>query len=140
MLPHALVPSDISSGFGGTDQAAGASYELLVVDAWVWDAAKELIREFSADDETISFDTIRSGALDNNFLSKRHTAAHFRKEFSTTRNPEAVLSSRGQPRARGDLLFKAKDEVVKILKNAKPVTTKRESADMQKVIDKVRKG
>lgn len=139
MLPHALVPSDISSGFGGTDQAAGASYELLVVDAWVWDAAKELIREFSADDETISFDTIRSGALDNNFLSKRHTAAHFRKEFSTTRNPEAVLSSRGQPRARGDLLFKAKDEVVKILKNAKPVTTKRESADMQKVIDEVRK-
>ena len=140
MLPHALVPSDITSGFGGTDQAAGASYELLVADSWVWAAARELVREFSADAETISFETIRAGALDNNFLSKRHTAAHFREEFSITRNPEAVLSSRGQPRARGDLLYKAKEEVVRILKDAKPVTTKRESEGMQKVIDKVRKG
>ncbi len=140
MLPHGLVPSDISSGFGGVDQAAGASYELLVVDAWVWEAAKEFIREFSADDSSISFQTISSGALDNNFLAKRHTAAHFKAEFSTTRNPEAVLSSRGQPRARGDLLYRAKDEVAKILKDAKPVTTKRESAEMQKTIDKVRKG
>jgi len=140
MLPQAIVPSDLSSGFGGVDQAAGASYELLIVDAWVWDAAKEFIREFSADAATISFETIAAGALDNSFLNKRHTATSFKKEFSITRNPEALLSTRGQPRARGDLLLKAKAEVVRILKGMKPVTTKRESADMQKVIDRVRKG
>ena len=140
LVAQALVPSDLSSGFGGVDQAAGASYELLVADAWVWAAAKEFIREFNADDETISFETIAAGAIDNSFLSKRHTAMHFRKEFSITRNSEAVLSARGHPRARGDLLFKAKEEVARILEDAEPVITKRESAEMQKVIDRARKG
>ncbi len=40
LILQALVPSDLSSGFGGTDQAMGASYELMVVDAWVWEAAR----------------------------------------------------------------------------------------------------
>lgn len=139
MIPQALVPSDLSSGFGGTDSAAGASFELLVVDAWVWGAAKEFVRDFKADEEAISFETLKAGALDNNFLAKRHTARHFKEEFAVTRNSEAVLSGRGQPRARGDLLYKAKDEVARILKESKPVTTRQESAAMQAVIEKVRR-
>jgi len=140
LILQALVPSDLSSGFGGIDQAAGASYEMMVVDAWVWEAAREFVRDFDASDSAISFDTISAAALDNNFLSKRHTAAHFKKEFSSTRNPEAVLSSRGPPRARGDLLYRAKNEVRRILKDARPVISKRESEEMQLVIDKARKG
>ncbi len=140
MIPHALVPSDLSSGFGGVDQAAGASYELMIVDAWVWDAAREFVRTFDADDAAISFDTIKGAALDNSFLNKRHTAAHFKKEFASTRNPEAMLSSKGQPRARGDLLYRAKDEVRRILKDAKPVISTRESNELQRIVDRARKG
>ncbi len=122
------------------DQAAGASYELMVVDAWVWKVAQEFIREFSADNDALGFDTIKGAALDNSFLNKRHTAANFLKEFSNNREPESIFSARGQPRARGDLLLKAKDEVARILKSAKPVVSRRESSEMKKVIDKAKKG
>jgi trimethylamine--corrinoid protein Co-methyltransferase len=115
MVNQALVPSDLGSGLGGTDQAAGASFEQLVVDAWVWDIAKEFIRDFPADDSAISYETIRDAGLDGNFLGKRHTLTRFKQEFSAVLKPEAVISGRGESEPRGQLLKRAKEEVKKIL-------------------------
>lgn len=129
-----LVPSDLGSGFGGVDQAAGASYEQLVVDAWVWDVAREFAREFSADDAAISFETIRDAGLDGNFLGKRHTLARFKTEFISTTKPEAVFSEKTDNGKRGDLLRKAKDEVQRILKDVRaPVVSKDESSKMDEL-------
>jgi trimethylamine--corrinoid protein Co-methyltransferase len=135
-----LVPSDLGSGFGGVDQAAGASYEQLVVDAWVWDVAREFIREFSSDDAAISFETIRDAGLDGNFLGKRHTLTRFRTEFISTIKPDAVFSEKDNGGKRGDLLRKAKDEVQRILKDVRaPVVSKDESRRMDELYKTISK-
>ncbi|MEM4263143.1 MAG: trimethylamine methyltransferase family protein, partial [Thermoplasmata archaeon] len=84
MLNEALVQSDLGSGFGGIDQAAGAAFEQIIVDAWIWEIAREIAREFDTDEDAIAFDTIREASEDMNFLTKRHTMARFRKESLAT--------------------------------------------------------
>jgi len=136
MVNQALVPSDLGSGLGGTDQAAGASFEQLVLDAWVWDVAKEFIRNFAADDPAISYDTIRDGGLDGNFLGKRHTMNRFKQEFSAVSKPDAVISGRSESEPRGQLLKRAKEEMKRIL-STKPevVVTIEELAAMDDVFE-----
>ncbi len=135
-----LVPSDLGSGLGGVDQAAGASYEQLVVDAWVWDVAREFVREFSADDAAISFETIRDAGLDGNFLGKRHTLTRFKTELISTTKPESVFSEKSNNGKRGDLLRKAKDEVQRILRDNKaPVVSKKESSEMDELFGNISK-
>ena len=131
MVNQALVPSDLGSGLGGTDQAAGASFEQLIVDAWVWDVSKEFIRDFVMDGPAISYETIRDAGLDGNFLGKRHTLTRFKQEFSAVSKPEAVISGRSESEPRGQLLKRAKEEVKKIL-STKPevVATTEELAAM----------
>jgi len=135
MAMQGLVPSDLGSGLGGIDQAAGASFEQLVVDAWVWEVAREFAREFAADDPAISFETIRDAGLDGNFLSKKHTLTRFKKELSGTNSPESSFSGRQSPGKRGELLRKAMEEVRTILaKPRTPMVTKDESARMEELI------
>jgi len=136
MINQALVPSDLGSGLGGIDQAAGASFEQLVVDAWVWDLAKEFIRNFSVGDLDISYDTIRDAGLDGNFLGKRHTITRFKQELVAVSKPEAVISGRGESEPRGQLLKKAKDEVRRLL-GARPdsVVGREEQAAMDDFFD-----
>jgi trimethylamine:corrinoid methyltransferase-like protein len=118
-VPHmalmGLVPSDLGSGPGSLDQAAGASYEQYVVDAWVWDVAKEFVRDFATDDSAISFDTIREAGLDGNFLGKRHTLGRFKAESAAARKPEAIMFGRGDTPPRGQLIRRASEEVKRIL-------------------------
>jgi trimethylamine--corrinoid protein Co-methyltransferase len=135
MAMQGLVPSDLGCGLGGIDQAAGASFEQLVVDAWVWEVAREFAREFAADDLAISFETIRDAGLDGNFLGKRHTLTRFKRELSGTNSPESSFSGGRSSGKRGDLLKKAKEEVRAIL--ARPRTlmvTNDESARMEEFI------
>jgi len=140
-VPHmaimGLVPSDLASGLGSLDQAAGASLEQLVLDAWVWDNAKEFIRSFSSDDSAISFETIRDAGLDGNFLGKRHTLTRFRQEFAAPRKPDAVMSGRGDSPPRGELLKKAREEVRRILdRPVAPLVTPDETAKMDELFKK----
>ncbi len=135
MAMQGLVPSDLGSGLGGIDQAAGASYEQLVVDAWVWEVAREFARDFAADDSAISFETIRDAGLDGNFLSKRHTLTRFKKELTGTNSQESSFSGRRSSGKRGDLLRKAKEEVRTILARPRtPLVAKDESARMDEFI------
>jgi trimethylamine--corrinoid protein Co-methyltransferase len=135
MAMQGLVTSDLGSGLGGIDQAAGASFEQLVVDAWVWEVAREFAREFAADDSAISFETIRDAGLDGNFLSKRHTLTRFKEELSGTSSPESSFSGRRSSGKRGDLLRKAKGEVRTMLARPRALmVTKDESARMDEFI------
>lgn len=143
-VPHislqAAVPSDLGSGFGGVDQAVGASFEQLVADAWVWEVARELIREFDADDDAISFETIRDAGLDGKFLGKRHTATRFKKEFISIRQPAAAAATRARDQERGGLLKKAKKEVEVLLRRERQVVSKDEDRAMSDLMKRIRKG
>ena len=135
MVLQGMVPSDLGSGIGGIDQAAGASYEQFLVDAWVWGTAKEAIRDFDVDDAAISFETIRDAAMDGNFLAKRHTLARFKKEFIAVTKPEAVFSGRSDTEPRGSLVKRAREEARKLLSADHPLkVTKDEAQELDRVI------
>lgn len=136
MITQLLVPSDLASGFGGLEQAVGASYEQMVLDAWVWDIAREFSRDFETDDSAISFDTIRAAGLDGNFLSKKHTSERFRKEFVSTRRHETTISERMDGKNRGHALRKAADAAKEILGRPVEPTLPRDVMDeLDRIVD-----
>jgi trimethylamine--corrinoid protein Co-methyltransferase len=135
MAMSGSVNSDLASGLGGIGNAAGASFEQLVLDAWVWDTAKEFLRTFSADEASISFDTIRNASLDGNFLGKRHTLTRFKTESAALTKPEATFTGRPASGNRMDLLRRAKKEATRMLEAPRiPVTTKEESVALERII------
>jgi trimethylamine--corrinoid protein Co-methyltransferase len=139
MVVQALVPSDLGSGFGGIDQAAGASYEQLLADAWVWDAAKEFIRDFGADDAAISFETIRDAGMDGNFLGKRHTLGRFKQEFMAMSKPEATMYGRNGSEPSGTLIRRAKAEIENMRAlDFEPAVTKDEADEIEKLLRSIR--
>ncbi|MBN1677179.1 MAG: trimethylamine methyltransferase family protein [Candidatus Thermoplasmatota archaeon] len=142
-VPHmaiqSMVDSDLGAGIGGIDEAAGASFEQLLVDCWVWEVARGFSREFDTGADAISFQTIRDGGIDGSFLSKRHTMTRFKKEFMSTSFPEATLSGPMELRPRGELIRRAHDEARKMLSRPRtPVVTKDESQRMEDMIKKLR--
>jgi trimethylamine--corrinoid protein Co-methyltransferase len=139
MINQALVPSDLGSGLGGLDQAAGASIEGMLADAWVWEVAREIIRDFDTDEDAISLQTVREAADDGNFLTKKHTMARFKKEMCSTTHKEAVLTGRKPGEPQGTLIKKAHEEVAKILKKPKdPVLPKDVVKQLDDIITKAR--
>ena len=139
MAIQSLVDSDLGSGIGGIDEAAGASFEQFLTDCWVWEVAKGFSRDFDTGPDAISFETIRDGGLDTNFLNKRHTMARFKKEFLATSLPEATLSGPKEPRPRGELIKKAHEKAKEMLSRPKTaLVTKDESERMNAIIDKLR--
>jgi len=134
-IVQSLVDSDLGSGPGGVDQAAGASYEQYMIDLWVWDLAKGFTRNFGVDDAKISFETIRDAALDGNFLNKRHTIANFRNEFYAVSHPKAVLTGAKSGRPPGGLIKEARAEVTKILNSPrKPLVTRDQMEQMDRIV------
>jgi len=139
MINQALVPSDLGSGLGGLDQAAGASLEGLLADAWVWEVAREIIREFDTDEAAISMETVREASADGSFLTKKHTMTRFKKEMCSTTHPEAVLSGRKAGESRGALIKKAHEEVAKMLKRPKePVIARDIKKQLDDIVEKAR--
>lgn len=134
MISQGIVPSDLASGFGGVDQATGASFEQLLADAWVWEIAREFIRPFDTTDEALAFDVIRDAGIDGNFLGKRHTITRFRKESAATRFPAASLAGRKAERRKGALIRKAKDEAERMLKEKAPAVSKDELRQMDDLL------
>lgn len=131
---QALVPSDLGSGLGGLDQAVAASYEQLVLDAWVWEVALEFRREFDTGDEAISYETIAEAGVDGNFLGKKHTSMRFRKEFVATRMPETTIKMRLRDAKRGEAIARAHQEAKRIMaEQRKPRITPEQSARMDDI-------
>jgi len=139
IVVQALVSSDLGSGFGGLEEASGASYEQLVADAWIWELAKEFIRSFSADETAISFETIREAGIDGNFLGKRHTLGRFKQESAGVTKPEATMSGMCESEPRGTLIKKAKEEATRILQaQREPAVTKDEADEMDLLLRSLR--
>lgn len=134
MILQSIVGSDLGCGFGSTDQAAGASYGQLVIDAWVWEAAREFSRSFETDSEAISFETIREAGLDHNYLNKPHTLSRFRREFISTTNSEATLTSEHEIGTKGSLVAKADEEVRGMLRMPRIAVTERDESDAMSLI------
>lgn len=135
MASQSLVPSDLGSGLGGTDQAVGASFEQLVLDAWVWEAAKELSREFDFDDDSISFETIRAASLDGNFLAKKHTSMRFRSESAATRMPAVTIADRLKTSSRKAALERAREEAMKMIRGPhEPRVDRAVSEEMDRIM------
>jgi len=128
MVVQSLPESDLASGLGGVDQAASASFEQLLVDAWVWEVAREFPRTFVADDDAISYDTISAAGVEGTYLKSRHTISRFKDEFASISKSDAVLTSYQENGTKGSLLRKAYEKSRLILSEPKtPVISKRES-------------
>jgi len=139
MIVQSLVESDLAAGFGHVNQAASASFEQLVVDAWVWEVASEFSRSFDADEAAISYETIQEAALDHNYLTKRHTLSRFEKEFLAVTRPDAVFCGRRETAARGALIKKASEEATDMLSRTEaPLTTPEESDAMSEFLAELR--
>ncbi|MBU0623673.1 MAG: trimethylamine methyltransferase family protein, partial [Candidatus Thermoplasmatota archaeon] len=127
----------LSSGIGGLDLGAGASLEQIIIDAWVWDVAREVIREFDTDDDAISIETVRESAMDGNFLAKKHTLKRFRQELSATRHPEAARNGESMDAAPGALVKQAREEMKRILRGPKtPIVSRDISKQLETVIER----
>ena len=116
MLVEALIPSDLGSGFGGIDNALGASLEQFVVDTWVWDLAREYAKNLDTDEDAIAIDAIRDAAPSGSYLTQPHTIRRFKGDVVSVSRPELSPAGRDKVEPRGSLIKKARKEAERILK------------------------
>lgn len=76
-----LSGTDCCSGMGGLDSALGASLEQMVIDAYLWEGFRPVLRNFVIDRDTAALDVIKAVGHGGTFLTQPHTARHFKKEL-----------------------------------------------------------
>ena len=105
IMVSAMSGTDLSAGMGGLDHAKGCSYEMMILDAAVWEDIRSLMRDVRVNEETVALDVVRAVGHGNTFLSHPHTLRHFKEElFFRDRGKlgwQATLSGRMIPEARG---------------------------------------
>ncbi len=111
--------TDLTAGMGGLDHAKGGSYEMMVLDAAIWEDIRSLMRNVDITEETIALDVVRAVGHGNTFLSHPHTVQNFRKALffrdKTKLGWQATLSNRMIPEARGIAKTLLKDHGVRPL-------------------------
>ncbi len=119
IMVSAMGGTDLSAGMGGLDHAKGGSYEMMILDAAVWEDIRSLMRSVAVTEETIALDVVRAVGHGNTFLRHPHTVQNFKKELffrDRTKNAwGATLSSRMIPEARGIAKKILKDHTVRPL-------------------------
>ena len=105
ILISAMAGTDLSAGMGGLDHAKGGSYEMMVLDAAMWEDLRSFMRDRAVTEETVALDVVREVGHGNTFLRHLHTLRNFKQELFF-RNPQtlgwqATLSNRMIPEARG---------------------------------------
>ena len=119
IMVSAMAGTDLSAGMGGLDHAKGGSYEMMILDAAIWEDIRSLMRDVPVTEETIAVDVVRAVGHGNTFLRHPHTVQNFRKElFFRDRTKlawQATLSSRMIPEARGIAKKILKDHTVRPL-------------------------
>jgi len=73
--------TDLISGAGATDDAMGASFEQVVIDALLWEDFRAFMRKFTINEESIALEVVRQVGHGNSFLSHPHTMKNFKKEL-----------------------------------------------------------
>ncbi|HUW42866.1 MAG TPA: trimethylamine methyltransferase family protein, partial [Thermoplasmata archaeon] len=73
--------TDCCSGMGGLNSALGASLEQMVIDAYLWEGFRPVMRNMSVTKETIALDVMKAVGHGGSFLTQPHTAKHFKDEL-----------------------------------------------------------
>jgi len=73
--------TDCCSGMGGLNSALGASLEQMVIDAYLWEGFRPVMRNMSVTKETIALDVMKAVGHGGTFLTQPHTAKHFKDEL-----------------------------------------------------------
>lgn len=114
-----MAGTDLSAGMGGLDHAKGCSYEMMILDAALWEDLRGFLREKAVTEETIALDVVKAVGHGNTFLKHPHTARTFKQELffrdRTKLGWEATLSGRMIPEARGIAKKILKDHQVRRL-------------------------
>jgi len=100
----AMGGTDLSAGAGSVDTAKGVAFEQVVIDAYLWENVRGLMRKFTISEETFALDVVKQVGHGNSFLTNPHTARNFKKEmfFRDKKKMawEATLSDKSVPEAR----------------------------------------
>lgn len=119
ILISAMAGTDLSAGMGGLDHAKGGSYEMMVLDAAMWEDLRSLMRDMPTTEETVALDVVKQVGQGNTFLRHPHTLHNFKREFYFRDRQalawQATLSSRMIPEARGIARKILKDHTVRAL-------------------------
>ncbi len=111
----------IHDGVSGLIGSAMAHcFEQLIIDNEMANLINRLLNGIEVNDETLAFDIIKSVGPGGNFLSKHHTAKHYKKElyFSKLFNKDFQL--RWPESDAETTLARARDQVKKILESHHP--------------------
>ena len=131
-----LCGSDLISGAGSIDAAKGASLEQVVIDAYMWEDVRAVMRKYTMSEETAALNVVAEVGHANSFLNHIHTARNFRKELyfrdlkkqewqatrSTKMTPEAkavalkLLREHKVPPIDADTIRKGDDHIAKYQK------------------------
>ncbi|HIH01073.1 TPA: hypothetical protein HA259_03175 [Thermoplasmata archaeon] len=76
-----LCGSDLISGAGSVDAAKGACLEQVVIDAYMWEDVRAVMKKYSFSEETAALDVVAEVGHANTFLSHIHTARNFKNEL-----------------------------------------------------------
>ena len=108
--------TDCCSGMGGLDSALGASLEQMVIDAYLWEGFRPVMRKITINKETVAFDVMKAVGQGGTFLTQPHTAMNFKKELYMPDKRklawEATLSNKMVVEARKVVVKALKEHVV----------------------------
>jgi trimethylamine--corrinoid protein Co-methyltransferase len=111
-----LSGTDCCSGMGGLESALGASLEQMVIDAYLWEGFRPVLRNFMVNREMVALDVVKAVGQGGTFLNHPHTARYFRKElYFPDKNKlswEATLSNKMAPDAKKVVKKNLKEHVV----------------------------
>ena len=111
-----MTGTDLAAGAGSIDVAKGVSLEQLVIDAYLWEDHRSLMRKFAVDVDSFALDVVKQVGHGNSFLTNPHTAKNFRTQMYFRDKKklawEQTLSNKSVP--------EAKEIAMKLLKEHKP--------------------
>jgi len=92
-----ITGTDCCSGMGGLESARGGSLEQMVIDAYLWDNFKPVLRNVTISEEMMAFDVMRQVGQGNTFLTHPHTVKYSKDLFFPDKSRlawEATLSNK----------------------------------------------
>jgi trimethylamine--corrinoid protein Co-methyltransferase len=79
--------SDMISGAGSIDSAKGASLEQVVIDSYMWEDIRTVMKNYEVTEETAALKVVEEVGHGNSFLNHVHTVRNYKKEL-IMRDPE----------------------------------------------------
>jgi len=99
-----LTGSDMISGAGCIDSAKGASLEQMVIDSYLWEDIRAVMKKYEVTEESAALEVVEEVGHGNSFLSHMHTLRNFKKELIfrdlAKRKLQAVTSDKMMPEVR----------------------------------------